>query len=226
MMDYFLELIGGTIATLLPIANPFSTAPVFAAFTANLTEDERNRQARRAAIFMAMVLLVTLFAGALVLTFFGISLAALRIAGGLLIAQIGFSMVLPKTQDSLSDSEMTEALQKRDIAFTPIAMPLLSGPGSMAATLSMASVAGRPFDYAGVSVGIILVALFSWLILRASTVVANVLGATGVDALTRVMGFLLVCIGVVFVSNGVLEGLTNPKIIGPIVEAVRKASSP
>jgi multiple antibiotic resistance protein len=225
-MHDFLELIVGTVGTLLPIANPFSTAPVFATFTSDLSEDDRNKQAYRAGVYMAAVLFVTLFAGALVLTFFGISLSALRIAGGLIIARIGFSMVMPKTPDQFKNAQKSEPSPRHDFAFTPIAMPLLSGPGSMAATLSMASVAEGPSDYAGVGLGIIIVAFISWLTLRGSTLVAHVLGATGVDALSRVMGFLLVCIGVVFVGNGILEALTDPRIMGPIVEAAQKAAMP
>ncbi len=219
MLDW-LELIGGTIATLLPIANPFSTAPVFATITDDYSEEERKRQARMAAIYMMGVLWVTLFIGALVLTFFGIGMPALRIAGGLLIARIGFSMVNPEQQELVSEESKSEVLRMQDIAFTPIAMPLLAGPGSMAATLSMASVAEGPSDYSGVAMGIVLVAFMTWLVLRSSTVVARYLGVTGINALTRVMGFLLVCIGIEFVATGFFEGLTDQVIMGPVVEAV------
>lgn len=208
---------------MLPIANPFSTAPVFATITGDYSEEERKRQARMAAIYMMGVLLVTLFIGALVLTFFGIGMPALRIAGGLLIARIGFSMVNPEQQELVSEESKSEALQMRDIAFTPIAMPLLAGPGSMAATLSMASVAEGPSDYSGVAMGIGLVALVTWLVLRSSTVVARYLGVTGINALTRVMGFLLVCIGIEFVATGFFEGLTDQAIMGSIMEAARQA---
>ncbi len=219
-----LALIGGTIATLLPIANPFSTAPVFATITQGYTDEERNRQARLATVYMIGVLLVTLFAGALVLKFFDISLPALRIAGGLLIARVGFSMVNPEQPERVSEKSASEALQKHDIAFTPIAMPLLSGPGSMAATLSMASVAEGLPNYGSIAIGICVVAFISFLVLRSATLVADFLGVTGMDALTRVMGLLLVCIGIQFISTGFIEGLTDPTIMGPIVEAVRLAA--
>ena len=223
MLDW-IALITGTVATLLPIASPFSTAPVFATITSRYSNAERNRQARLAAFYMTGVLLVTLFAGAIVLTFFGISMPALRIAGGLLIAQVGFSMVNPEPQELVSEKGKNEAREMQDIAFTPIAMPLLSGPGSMATILSMASVAEGPTDYASVAIGILIVAFISWLVLRSSTTVTEWLGMTGVNALTRVMGFLLVCIGVRFVATGFFEGLTDPRVMGAIVEAVRQAA--
>ena len=223
MID-LIALVSATIATLLPIANPFSTAPVFATLTSGYSEKERNQQARLSVVYMIIVLLVTLFAGAFVLTFFGIGIPVVRIAGGLMITKIGFSMASPEQQELVSEEGTNEALQKQDIAFTPIAMPLLSGPGSMAATLSMASVAGGAAEYAGVAVGIGIVAFISWLVLRSSTTVAQYLGVTGMNALTRVMGFLLICIGIQFFATGFVEGLTQPRIMNAIVEAVRQAS--
>lgn len=222
-MSEWIGLIMGTVAALLPIANPFSTAPVFATLTLNYGELERNRQARRAAMNMGAVLLVTLFVGALVLAFFGIGIPAVRIAGGILIARIGFSMLNINTQERVSDESKHEAEGMRDISFTPIAMPLLSGPGSMAVVLSMATVAESPLEYGGISIGIMLVVFISWLILRSSTLVVAYLGVTGMNALTSVMGFLLVCIGVTFIGHGVVEGLSNEQIMGPIVDAIRQA---
>jgi len=219
-----IALTGGTIATLLPVANPFSTAPVFATLTRGYTGKERMRQARLSVIYMIGVLLVTLFAGALVLKFFGIGIPALRIAGGLLIARTGFSMIDPDQPKLVSEDSESEALQKQDIAFTPIAMPLLSGPGSMAATLSMASVAGGLANHVSIAIGICAVAFISWLVLRSATLVADFLGVSGMDALTRVMGLLLVCIGINFVATGFVAGITDPRVIGPIVEAVRLAT--
>ena len=218
-----LTLIGGTIATLLPIANPFSTAPVFATMTLGYSDKERLRQARMAVIYMTGVLLVTLVAGTLVLQFFDVGIPALRIAGGLLIARVGFSMVSPAPPAPVSAHSQDEIAPKQDIAFTPIAMPLLSGPGSMAATLSMASVAGGLMDDLNIAIGICIVAGISLLVLRSATFVADFLGVNGMDALTRVMGLLLVCIGIRFVATGFIDGFTDPRIIGAIVEAVRLA---
>ena len=224
MLLNWLTIVIGTVGTLLPIANPFSTAPVFASLTRGYSRADRNRQARRASVYMASVLLVTLFVGVMILTFFGIGMSALRIAGGLLVARIGFSMANPDPQEIVSETDTNEAMHKEDIAFMPIAMPLLSGPGSMAATISMASVADGPEDYLGVAIGIVMVSIISWLILRSSTLVASKLGVTGMNVLTRVMGFLLVCIGIQFVATGFFEGLTDQKVMGPIVEAVRQAA--
>ena len=88
---------------------------------------------------MAIVLLVSLFAGALVMEFFGISIPALRIAGGLIVARVGFGMLNPDPEPDVGETEHEEALQMTDLAFTPLAMPMLSGPGSIAVTVGMAA---------------------------------------------------------------------------------------
>jgi multiple antibiotic resistance protein len=205
-------LIIGTFGALLPITNPFSAAPVFAALTQGFTPARRNQQARMAAIYAASVLLVALFAGALILTFFGVTLPALRIAGGLVVCRVGFVMLDPEVGEELPEESRNEAMTMRDIAFTPIALPLLSGPGSIAVTIGMATEVDNVLDYLAVGVGIVLVALFAWLVLRSATRVAQFLGVTGMNVVTRLMGFILVCIGVQFVSRGLIEGITLPSV--------------
>jgi multiple antibiotic resistance protein len=224
MLEEILVLIGATIATLLPIANPFSTAPVFATLSKRFSVERRKQQARMAAINMSMVLLVTLFAGALILTFFGITVPVMRIAGGILIARVGLGMSSPEPEQIVSDESKREARHMDDISFTPIAMPLLSGPGSIAVTISMATHADGVSEYLAVAIGIICVAAISLVILRLAEPVVEFLGVTGMNALTRVMGFLLICIGVQFVLTGFLEGITNEEAMGAIIDAIRQAS--
>lgn len=204
-MSSWLALVAATVGALLPIANPFSTAPIFAAMTRGEKIDSRNRQARLASIYMAGILLVSLVAGAVILEFFGISLQALRVAGGLIIARIGFSMLNPEPERPLPRRDQDESADKDAIAFTPIAMPLLSGPGSIAVTISMATSASNGFEYIPIGIGIVIVAAMSWLVLRYATRIVDAMGRTGVNALTRVMGLVLVCIGVQFVVTGVVD---------------------
>lgn len=223
MIDW-LTLVAATFAALLPIANPFSTAPVFAAVTRNMTPERRLQQARMACVYAFAVLTVTLLAGALILNLFGLSIHALRVAGGLIVARIGFGMLYSKPEAELGEEAREEAMAMRDVAFTPVAMPMLSGPGSIAVTLGMATEVGHPFDNTAIVTGIALVALVSWVVLRSSVRVVAFLGVTGVDVLTRIMGLLLVGIGVQFVFVGILEPLTSDSVIGAIVEAVQRAS--
>lgn len=224
MLQEILLLIGATIGTLLPIANPFSTAPVFATLSRRFSAKRRIQQARMAAVNMAGVLLVTLFAGAMILTFFGITVPVMRIAGGILIARVGLGMSNPEPEESVSDESKQEARQMEDISFTPIAMPLLSGPGSIAVTISMATLADNVSEYLAVAIGILCVSAISLLVLRLADPVVEFLGVTGMNVLTRLMGFLLICIGVQFVLTGLFEGITNDEVMGEIIDAIRRAS--
>ena len=224
MLQDWITLIGATFAALLPIANPFSTAPVFVAITRNLDTSERHRQARLASMYMFAVLAVTLLAGAVILTFFGISLAALRLAGGLIVARIGFGMLNPDPEEELPEDQRRVFVQRTDVAFTPLAMPLLSGPGSIAVTIGMATEVDRPQENVAILLGIALVTAACWLVLRSSSRIVERLGDTGVSVLTRIMGLLLVCIGIQFIFRALQEVVTNPEFMGAIVEAIRAAA--
>jgi multiple antibiotic resistance protein len=197
----WLTTVAATFAGLLPIVNPFSTAAVFLALTGRHSEAERRRQLRLACLYAMATLLVFLVAGALIMEFFGISIPALRLAGGLIVARVGFSMLSPP--DPAAEAE--GAATGRDIAFTPLAMPMLSGPGSIAVTISMAAGAETIWEDVAIAVGIVLVIAVSWGILGAARRVKRLLGDQGIDVLTRLMGFILVCIGVQFVGMAVIE---------------------
>jgi multiple antibiotic resistance protein len=195
-----------TFVALLPIVNPFSTAPLLVSLTTSFTDAERLDVVRRACVYMFFVLAAFLVAGGLIMQFFGISIPGLRIAGGLVIAVVGARMLF-STPSGYSDYAQTPP--KRDIAFTPIAMPSLSGPGSIAVVIGMSSTAQASefvlLRHAMIAAGIALTAVFCYLVLRSSTKLARVLGPSGVSAMTGIMGFLLVCIGVQFVINGIMD---------------------
>jgi len=221
MLIDWLTTILATFAGLLPIVNPFSTAAVFLALTGRLSDEDRQRQARLACLYATGVLLVFLFAGALIMRFFGISIPALRIAGGLIVARVGFGMLMAGDSDSGAEAPAP----RRDIAFTPLAVPMLSGPGSIAVTIGMAAGAEAWLDYLAVAAGIALVVLVSWGVLRSARTVNRMLGESGIDALTRIMGFLLVCIGIQFIVIGIFEVLADPQLLGPILDAASSVRS-
>lgn len=194
------------IAALIPIANPFSTAPLFISMTSDLSRSERNHVALLATTYMFIILVVFLLLGAVILNFFGISLPALRISGGLIVAYIGFRMLF-ESDDKKSDKASQDA---KKLAFTPLAMPMLSGPGSIAVIMSIAvqvaesgSLSNQLLGYFVVTVGIAITAIICWLVLRASGKVIHFMGPSGIDALTKIMGFLLVSIGVQFIITGI-----------------------
>ncbi len=195
------------VAGLIPIANPFSTAPLFIGMTAELSTTQRNKIAKLSTLYMFVILTVFLLLGAVILNFFGISLHALRIAGGLIIAVIGFRMLFEDDSKS-KEANITEQ-DANKIAFTPLAMPMLSGPGSIAVIMSMAvsvseleTLSNQMLGYLVVTLGIALSSFICWLVLRVSGRVVNFMGESGIDALTKIMGFLLVSIGVQFIITG------------------------
>jgi multiple antibiotic resistance protein len=195
-----------TIGALIPIVNPFSTAPMLVSMTTSFTAAERLDVVRRACIYMFCILAAFLMAGGLIMQFLGISIPGLRIAGGLVIAAVGFRMLFSV---SSSPSDNAEPPPKRDIAFTPLAMPSLAGPGSIAVVIGMSTTAQAEnfviLRHALIAVGIALTAVFCYYVLRSATRLARLLGPSGVSAMTGIMGFLLVCIGIQFVINGVTD---------------------
>ncbi len=208
-MSWIIEgftLILSTVAALLPIVNPFSAVGLVVTITAGLTEAERTEQVRRACVYMFFILTTFLVAGGVIMTFFGISIPGLRIAGGMVVSYLGFRMLFPE-MPAISKQEQVEAMHKPDVSFTPLAMPSLSGPGSIAVVLGVSStIQGHGhlvFGYAFVALGIAVTAVISYAVLRAATRLDRFLGATGMNAMARIMGFLLICIGVQFVINGV-----------------------
>ncbi|HEX6998389.1 MAG TPA: MarC family NAAT transporter [Gammaproteobacteria bacterium] len=210
-MSWFAEgwsYVLSTVLALLPIVNPVSAIGVLLGITADLTERERNEQIRRACIYMFVILVAFLIAGGLIMSFFGISIPGLRIAGGLLVAYLGFRMLFPD-QATITGQERKEAVEKEDVSFTPLAMPSLSGPGSIAVVVGLSTTVQQSDDivmgHVFMAVGIAITALISYFVLRASTKLNELLGATGINAISRIMGFIMICIGVQFVINGVLE---------------------
>jgi multiple antibiotic resistance protein len=202
-----LTYILSTVGALLPIVNPFSTAPLVVSITGNLTDEERTQQVRRACLYMFFILATFLAAGGIIMSFFGISIPGLRIAGGLVISFIGFRMLFPE-QQTMSGPERAEAMTKADISFTPLAMPSLAGPGSIAVVIGMSTTAQQSTHMIArhilIAIGIAITALICFIVLRAATKLAQFLGANGINAVARIMGFLLICIGVQFVINGIL----------------------
>jgi multiple antibiotic resistance protein len=210
-MDLFVaggSYVFSTVLALLPIVNPFSAIGILLGITANLTDAERTEQIKRACIYMFFILVAFLIAGGLIMSFFGISIPGLRIAGGLIVSYLGFRMLFPE-QPPITGQERREAIEKEDVSFAPLAMPSLSGPGSIAVVIGLSSTlqesANVVIGHVFMVIGIAITALISYLVLRAATRLHRMLGTTGINAVSRIMGFILICIGVQFVINGVLE---------------------
>jgi multiple antibiotic resistance protein len=211
-----MELVFATIVGLLPIINPFSTAPMFLAITEGDSDAERESQARRGVIYMVCILFAFLIGGSFIMQFFGLSLPGLRIAGGILVAGVGMRMLYPRDDLGVTKAEEAESRQKRDVSFTPLAMPSLSGPGAISVTMGFTSLAKSWWDYVSITAGILVVAVVVYAVLRASTQLVRFLGVTGLHAMTKIMGFLILCVGIQFVVNGVVGVASDPRVLSAI----------
>ncbi len=211
----------GTIIGLLPIINPLASAPTFLAITEGDSDARRREQARKGCLYMVGILVSFLIGGTFIMNFFGISIPGLRIAGGILMTGIGMGMLAQQKSAARTDEEEREAARKKvDISFSPLAMPMLSGPGSIAVTLGFTSLATSWTDYFAIIAGIVSVALIAYLVLRLSGRIVHLIGPVGVNAMTKIMGLLIMCIGIQFVVNGVLGIATDPELLHGIKDAL------
>jgi len=216
-MSHFLHLWGiylGTLIGLLPIINPLSAGPTFLAITEGDSQARRREQALKGCLYMVAILVCFLIGGTFIMQFFGISIPGLRIAGGILLTGIGMDMLRAQRTDADGDAAATEAARRKvDISFSPLAMPMLSGPGSIAVTLGFTSLATGWLDYVAIIAGIVTVAIITYMVLRLSGRLVGFIGPVGVSAMTKIMGFLLMSMGVQFVVNGVLAIATDPELL-------------
>ena len=228
-MQWFTSYLGyaaGALLAILPIVNPLGAVPLVIAVASHLPEQERLRQIRRACIYTFVLMSSFLVAGSLIMSFFGISIPGMRIAGGMIVAFLGFGMLFPGAEAGQGKVPQPGEI-RHDIAFTPLAMPGLSGPGTFAVVMSLSSQASarqgwdRIADFLGVATGILVVVVISWSVLRAAEKFNRILGATGMVALTRLMGFLMICIGVQFIINGLVVVLGDPAMWEGLSKALR-----
>jgi len=211
-LNDMLMLLIGTYISLFSIVDPLMAAPVFVTLTEGQTPAQRNAVARRASTFSFVILGLFFITGSLILNFFQISIDALRIAGGLMILSSAYGMI--NKQASLNADEESEAKIKAathdDIAFSPLAMPILSGPGAIAVIIGMTTnTNGNWLNYLVILLAILAVSFSSYLVLRISDTMMQRMGPTVVKAFTRIMGFILLCVGVQFIVNGVSPVLSR-----------------
>ena len=215
----FFQVIFLALLALLPMVNPPTTATLLLGLSKGMSREHIRRQINMAALYLFATLCVSFFIGSSILDLFGISIPGLRLAGGLIIAFIGFRMLFPSPNQSAG----VEANQ--NIAFVPLTMPSMCGPGTMALVISgAAQIAELPAEadrvviYAAMATAFALMSLISWGVLKLADPVCKILGATGIDAMTRIMGFLLVCMGMQFCINGVKEVAQDPVFHGQVME--------
>ena len=199
------ESIFNAFVTILVTIDPPGLAPLFLAVTRGMSRDERNQVSIRASIIGFAVMALFAVAGASILSVFGITLPAFRVAGGFLLFFIAFEMVFEKRQDrkeKISDVAITKDLIQNIAAF-PLAIPLIAGPGAISATVLL-SGSFQGFAAQAVLVGIILICLvLTYIVFLLAERVDGILGQTGRSILTRLLGVILAALAVQFVADGI-----------------------
>lgn len=204
-----------TFAALFPIVNPLGIAPIYLTLTRDLTDRQRRNLAGKVALNGLLLLLASLFVGDTVLAFFGVSVPVVQIAGGLVVASLGWHLLQAPDEDQESRTpESYETMKSR--ALYPLTLPLTVGPGSISVAITLGAnfpSTAQPFvwDAASASIGMFLVALSIYACFAYADIVSRRLGPRGLAVVMRLSAFILLCIGVQIMWNGTdtLFGITR-----------------
>lgn len=192
-----------TFLALFPIVDPFGGIPIFFTMTSTWEPRDRYRTAFKTGIWVFVILVAFLFFGRFVLYFFGISLPVLKIAGGLIVANTAWGMVTSHSR--ITPEESHEAQDKEDISLTPLAMPLMSGPGAIGVVMALAAHVDDVAGYIGMVIGIAAIALSVTLFFCMGGPLVRKLGPSAVGAINKIFGFLILAIAVQLVWNGIAD---------------------
>jgi multiple antibiotic resistance protein len=185
-----------TFIAVFVLADAVGNIPIVLILTRGMTPEERNKVIDKAIVVAIAVLLLFVFTGQLILTYLEISMASLRVAGGLLLLLVALQMLRGELNTPILE-------EGRDVAITPLALPLLAGPGTLTTVMLLSSQSQLP--YLGVVLGIVAAMFISWLILRLGTYIDKWIGTEGGVILTQLFGFLLAALAVEIGSRGIRE---------------------
>lgn len=196
-----------TFTSILFIVDPVAALPSYLVITQDETASQRRATALRACVAMAVLLIVFGLGGRWIFRAFGITLPAFRIAGGLILWFVAADMLRAQRSTQESREELDEGQAKDDVALTPLAIPILAGPGAISTVMVLAGEA-RSLAHAAVVYGsVALTALISYITLRLGERLVAFLGSTGIRVVTRIMGLLLAAVATQFVVTGIKEAM-------------------
>ncbi len=199
------------LTTLFPVVNPLGGAPIFLSLTHYYSEEDRRILSRRIAMNGFILLIVSYLIGTYILAFFGISLPVVQVGGGLVVISAASAMLNDKNEESVSRQEVSRSVELTDLsrkAFYPLTLPLTVGPGTISVAITLGVNGphrGLPLLFAiiGALIGSLLIAASIFLCYSFADRLAKVLGATGMSVIMRLSSFLLLCIGLQILWNGV-----------------------
>lgn len=192
--------------SIFSIVNPFAALPVYVGMTGGLPDPVRRRLPRATAFSALVILSVAYLLGEALLAFFSIRIASLRVAGGILVFGMAWSMLQAKQPGAkYQPGEEGAAPERHNLAVVPLAMPLLAGPGSISVMILTAARTDGLGAHAVALAATLTVCVVVWLILRAASPITRVLGQTGMNVATRFMGLILAAVAVEFITGGLIE---------------------
>lgn len=190
--------------SLVSLINPLGAIPVFLSLTSNHPKDWIRKQIFKTSLNVFVICIVSFLIGNYVLDFFGISINALKIAGGIIISRSGFQLLNAKHKKDVGKKIQSESLQKEDISFTPLAMPLLSGPGSISFLINLSIQTNYDFTtstYAIISILLASISIFIILILAPKILLY--MGQAGLKSMSKIMGFIVLAIGIQLIISSI-----------------------
>src|SRR6266478_3633318 len=220
-MSQELTLFVGMFTTLLAIINPLEALPIFLKLLEGKDEEEHRRVARLSCFYALFLALFFLIFGKLILWIFGVPLSMVRIVGGIILMRIGFDLFSPSSSGA-SIVAGGSAQGNEDVAFVPLAMPIMFGPGAFATILGMTSlVKHSEFEFVSavaICVAIVATMFVTYLFLAYAKNVLNRIGPRGIDAATRIVGFFVSTMGMGLIFHGLIEAFQTYGVIkGPPV---------
>lgn len=204
-MDNVVQFALLTLTSMLFIVNPIAVIPTYLVITQKETARQRAGTARRACIAAACILVAFAFAGRQIFSVFGITIDAFRVAGGLILWVVAMDMLHGVRRTQESETEITEGASKEDVALTPLAMPMLAGPGAISTTMVLSGQASSMPQKVAIYLAIVVTMAIAWVVLRVGDRVVLRMGETGIRVMTRIMGLLLAAIAIQFVITGALD---------------------
>lgn len=195
---------------LLPIMNPLTTIPLYMSLTKRMSAENKRAQARKTCIYAFSILIVFMLLGNGIITLFSISMPGIRVAGGIIIMILALRMIFSgEDTSSQVDAEPAE-IKKADLdySFSPLAMPSLAGPGSIAVVMGFTSQIPADHNVMGhvvIAIGIAIMVVIAYIGLSSATWIEKALGDHGMQAVTKIMGFLLTCVAVQFLASGIRD---------------------
>ena len=217
-MNQVATLFISTFTTLLAIINPLESLPVFLKLLEARDRHVHRLVARKACTYATLLLFFFLIFGTLLLKIFEVPLSMVRIVGGIILMRIGFSLFMPSSATT-SIVPSAPAGAGENVAFVPLAMPLMFGPGAIATVLGMASLVRHPvtefLSLAAIVAAILLTMITTYLILAYADAIIGRIGPRGIDAATRIVGFFVSAMGMGLIFHGVTEAMRNYVLSGP-----------